>query len=96
MLKEAEALQKSLTQAQSELRKIEVRGFSSGGLVEVIMNAQGELKDIKIKKEAVNLNDLETLEDLIILAFRDAGIKALDISKEKLGNLTKEMNFPPI
>ena len=95
MLKEAEALQKSLVQAQNELGGIEVRGSSRGGLVEVLISAQGEIKDIKIKKEAVDPNDTETLEDLILSAFRNATTKALAISKEKLGKLTGGLGLPP-
>lgn len=88
MIQEAEALQKSLVQAQKELGNIEVKGTSGGGLVEILMSAQGEIKDLKIKKEAVNPCDVETLEDLILAAFKDATTKALSISQEKLGKLT--------
>lgn len=88
MLKEAESLQKSLVQAQSELEKIEVKGSSGEGLVEVLMNGQGVVKDIKIKKEAVDPNDIETLEDLVLSAFRDATNKAVQLSQERLGKLT--------
>ena len=95
MLQEAEALQKSLVQAQDELKKIEVKGTVSGGLVEVLMSAQGEIKDIKIKKEAVDPNDIETLEDLILGAFRDAANKATTLSQNKLDKLTGGIKFPP-
>ena len=96
MLKDAEALQKSLTQAQQELSKIDVQGVSGNGLVEVLMTAQGEIKNIKIKKEAVDPNDIETLEDLILSAFHNAASKAVDISQEKLGKLTGGLDLPPM
>ena len=96
MLKEAQELQKSLMQAQAELGKIDVKGVSGGGLIEVLMTAHGEIKDIKIKKEAVDPNDIETLEDLILSAFRDASTKALSMSQEKLGKLTGKKGFPQI
>ena len=96
MLKEAQALQKSLVQAQSELGKIEVKGISGSGLIEVLMTAQGELKNIKIKKEAVDPSDVETLEDLILSAFREASTKALSVSQEKLGKLTGGKGLPPL
>lgn len=88
LLKEAESLQKLLMGAQKELGNIEVEGNSKDDLVRVLMNAQGVVKDIKIKKEAVNPNDIETLEDLILSAFRDATNKAVKISQEKLGKLS--------
>ena len=94
MLKEAEALQKSLVQAQAELEKIDVKGISGGGLIEILMSAHGEVKNIKIKKEAVDPNDVETLEDLILGAFKDANNKAITLSKDKLGKLTG--GLPPM
>ena len=96
MLKEAQELQKSLMQAQTELGKVDVRGVSGSGLVEVLMTAHGEIKDLKIKKEAVDPNDVETLEDLVLSAFRDAATKALSISQEKLGKLTGGKGLPPL
>ena len=96
MLKEAEALQKSLMQAQAELEKIDVKGIASNGLIEITMTAHGDVKNIKIKKEVVNPNDVETLEDLILTAFRDANKKALELSQDKLGKLTGGKTLPPI
>ena len=95
MLKEAQELQKSLVHAQAELGKVDIKGVSGGGLVEVLMTAHGEVKDLKIKKEAVNPDDVETLEDLVLSAFRDASTKALAISQEKLGKLTGGKGLPP-
>ncbi len=94
MLKDAEKLQKSLSVAQQELSKIDVTGAAGNGLVEISMSAQGEIKNIKIKKEAVDPNDVETLEDLILSAFKDATNKAVAVSQEKLGKLTGGMNLP--
>ncbi len=94
MLREAQELQKSLLEAQTELGKVDVRGSSGGGLVEVLMTAHGEVKDLKIKKEAVDPNDVETLEDLVLSAFKDASTKALAISQEKLGKLTGGKGLP--
>lgn len=88
MLREAEFLQKSLVQAQSELEKVDVKGSSGGGLVEVLMNGQGVIKDLKIKKEAVDPSNVETLEDLVLSAFRDATNKAVQLSQDRLGKLT--------
>ena len=96
MLKEAQELQKSLMLAQSELQKVDVKGLSGGGLVEVLMTAHGEIKDLRIKKEAIDPNDIETLEDLILSAFRDASTKALALSQDKLGKLTSGKGLPPL
>ncbi len=94
MLKDAEKLQKSLVIAQEELSKISVTGNAGGGSVEITMSAQGEIKNVKIKKEAVNPDDVETLEDLVLSAFKDATNKAVNASQEKLGKLTGGVNLP--
>lgn len=96
MLKEAQGLQKSLAKAQSELSKIEVKGTSRNEFVEVTMTAQGELKAVKIKEEAVNPNDIKKLEDLVLSAFKDATGKAASISKQTLGKLTGGLGLPPM
>lgn len=88
MIREAQEMQKNLMQAQKDLANVEVKGVSGNGLVEITMSAQGEVKNIKIGKDAVNPDDVETLEDLVLTAFRDAYSKAADVSKEKLSKLT--------
>ena len=88
MIREAQEMQKNLMNAQKELGNIEVKGSSGNGLIEITMTAQGEVKNIKIEKNAVNPEDVETLEDLVLTAFRDAYSKAADVSKEKLSKLT--------
>lgn len=88
MIREAQEMQKNLMQAQKDLANVEVKGNSGNGLIEITMTAQGEIKDIKIGKDAVNPDDVETLEDLVLTAFRDAYSKAADVSKEKLSKLT--------
>lgn len=88
MIREAQEMQKNLMQAQKDLANVEVKGASGNGLVEITMSAQGEVKNIKIGKDAVNSEDVETLEDLVLTAFRDAYSKAADVSKEKLSKLT--------
>lgn len=95
MMKEAEALQKNLNKVQEELAKIDVVGVSGGGAVEVTMTAQGAIKDIKIQKEYVNPDDVETLEDLILGALKDATQKAVDISQKQIGRVTGGMGGLP-
>lgn len=94
MLREAEQLQKNLNKVQEELAGIEVEGAAGGGLVQVKLTAQGAIKDIKIKKEAVNPEDVETLEDLILSALNDGTSKAVEISQKKIGKLTGGMGGP--
>ena len=96
IMKDAENMQKSLSQAQEELERMEIKGSSSGDLVEIWMNGQGELKNIKIKSDVVNPNDVETLEDLILSAFKDAHNKAISISKDTISKYTMGLGLGPM
>ena len=70
---------------QEELKTIEVTGTSGGGLVEVTMTCEKQVSAVKIKPEAVDPDDIEMLEDLIVASFNDATAKAEEIREEKLG-----------
>ena len=96
MMKDAQGLQKSLSKAQEELKKVEVTGSASGGQVEIIMTGHGEIKDVRIKKEAVDPNNIEKLEALVLEAMRDANKRAVAVSKERLGKLAGGLNLPPL
>ena len=95
LVSEAENVQRSLSQAQEELQKIEIKGSAGGGLIEVWMDGQGELKDIKIKRDLVNPNDVETLESLIVSAFKDAHFRAASVSKDTISKYTMNLGIGP-
>lgn len=54
------------------------------------MTGGAEIKDLSIKPEAVDPNDVETLQDLILAAYRDAHTKAGQLAQEKIGPLTQQ------
>ena len=67
---------------EEELAETEVTGDAGGGLVEVTMTCKKEVVAVSIKPEAVDLDDLEMLEDLIVAAFNDASAQADEETKE--------------
>jgi DNA-binding YbaB/EbfC family protein len=73
--KEAKALQSQFSQMQSQMEKTEVVGSAGNGLVTVTINGSHEIKQLKIKPECVDPEDIEGLEDLIKAAFADANKK---------------------
>ncbi len=85
LMKQAQKMQQELQEAQESLKELEVTGTSGGGLVEVTMTCEKQLSAIKIKPEAVDPEDVEMLEDLIVAAFNDASGKADAIKEEKMG-----------
>ena len=85
LMRQAQKMQQEMMDAQEELKTIEVTGTSGGGLVEVTMTCEKTVTAVKIKPEAVDPDDIEMLEDLIIASFNDAATQAEEIKEEKLG-----------
>lgn len=85
--KQAKMMQDQLSQMQSKLQDLEIVGTAGNGLVTVTMSGDHELKQIKIKPECVDPEDIEGLEDLIKSAFADA-------SKKLQADSMKHMKMP--
>jgi DNA-binding YbaB/EbfC family protein len=87
-LQHAQRMQAGLAAAQQELAEARVQGSSGGGLVTATVDGSGELVGLVITRDAVDVDDLETLADLVVAAVRDATSKAQGKAFEKLGGLT--------
>ena len=85
LMQQAKKMQEQMTKAQEELENAKVVGKAGGEMVVVTMNGKKEIKSIKLDKTAVDPDDVEMLEDLIIVAINDATQKAEELSKEKMG-----------
>jgi len=102
MLKQAQQMQKKMESAQDELKNIEVTGEAGGGVVSVVFNGKNEFISIKIKPEAINPDNpesvdtdtVEMLEDLISGAMKDANKKVADTAESKMSSVTGGMNIP--
>lgn len=94
MMAQLQQMQNKLMKAQEELGNLTVEGTSGGGAVRVTMNGHRELRDIYISPDAVDPEDVETLQEMVAGAFNDASKKAQDLSESKLGGLTGGMNIP--
>ena len=80
LMREAQKMQKNLEKTQSELTNTEYEGSSS--CVKVILNGNKDVKSVKIDSNEFSIDDLELLEDMIMMAFKDAS-KKIDADKEK-------------
>lgn len=85
IMRQAQKMQEDIMKAQEELKNTIVEGTSGGGMVTVKMNGQKEFVSISLKKEAVDPDDIEMLEDLIKAAILDATNKAEELNQDKLG-----------
>ncbi|WP_408612762.1 YbaB/EbfC family nucleoid-associated protein [Glycomyces luteolus] len=85
MLQQAQQMQADMMQAQAELAESEVTASAGGGLVSATVSGDGELKGVKIDPKAVDPEDVETLEDLILAAVQAANTDAKRLAAEKMG-----------
>jgi DNA-binding YbaB/EbfC family protein len=88
LMKQAQKMQQQLLAAQEELAKAEVAGSAGGGLVTATVNGSGELQTVVIDPSVVDPDDVETLQDLVVAAIRDASRAAQELATEKMGPVT--------
>ncbi|PPC92845.1 MAG: YbaB/EbfC family nucleoid-associated protein [Methylotenera sp.] len=74
LMKQAQQMQANMQKAQEELANIEVEGIAANGLVKVQMTCKNEVKRITLDDSV--MDDKETLEDLLVIALKDANTKA--------------------
>lgn len=84
IMKEAQKAQKKAAEVQEKLSSMMVVGSAGGGMVEVTANGHGQIMGVKLKPEAVDKDDLEVLEDLLLVAIQDAQKKAHDLSEKEM------------
>ncbi len=94
MMKQMQQMQKKLEEAQKEIEVTEVTATAGGGVVEVVANGKKEVLSIKIDPEAVDPEDVEMLEDMILAGVNEALRMADKINEEKMGGITGGLNIP--
>jgi len=87
LMKQAQAMQQKMAQAQEDVESSEAEGSAGNDMVKVVINGNKILKSIKIDPKVCDPEDTEMLEDLIIAALNDAYTKADAIKEEKMGPL---------
>jgi DNA-binding YbaB/EbfC family protein len=88
LMKQAQKMQQQLEEAQAELAAAEVTGSAGGGLVSATVTGSGELVSLTIDPKVVDPDDVETLQDLIVAAVRDANRAVGELAAEKMGPVT--------
>jgi DNA-binding YbaB/EbfC family protein len=88
IMKQAQKMQQQVAQAQSELAEAEVTGTAGGGLVTVVVTGLGEFKSVKIDPKAVDADDVETLEDLVLAAIHNGSEAVRELTEQKMGPAT--------
>lgn len=90
LMKQAQAMQKEITNIKNEIDKSTFEGSSS--LVKVVVNGKKEVLSVKISSDATDLSDdISMLEDMIVLAMNDAFLKVDKTTNEKMGKYSNMM-----
>lgn len=91
LMKQAQRMQKQMEESQKEMEEKEVTGTAGGGVVEVTVSGKKEVVKVKIAPEAVDPDDVEMLEDLIVAATNEALRQIEEISQETMSKITGGM-----
>ena len=88
LMKQAQKMQKQMEEATKELQEKEVTSSAGGGVVEVTVSGNREVTKVKIDPEAVDPDDVEMLEDLIMAATNEALRQIEEISAQSMSKIT--------
>ncbi|MBQ6846797.1 MAG: YbaB/EbfC family nucleoid-associated protein [Oscillospiraceae bacterium] len=94
MMKQAQKMQQDMLRVQAELEEAEYTASAGGGVVEATVTGKNRVVGIKIQPEAVDPDDVEMLEDLIVAAIGEAMNQAESDAAEKMKKVTGGMNLP--
>ena len=94
MIKQAQKMQQDMLRMQEEMEQSEFEASAGGGVVTVKMSGKKELISVSIKPEAVDPDDVEMLEDLVLTAVNDALSKVDAANNSKMSSITGGLNIP--
>lgn len=87
MIKQAQAMQANMQKIRKEIDETEYEGVASGGLVKTVFFGTREMKSITINPDIVDRDDVEMLEDMVMVAIKDAMDKINKDEDQKLPKL---------
>jgi DNA-binding YbaB/EbfC family protein len=88
MLKQVQQMQAEMAKAQEELKHEIVEATAGGGTVTVKMTGELKVTEVRIDPDAVDPDDVELLQDLVLAAFNEAVRSAQELQQRKLGAAT--------
>lgn len=94
LLKQAQEMQARMAKIQEELAQKTVQGSAGGGMVQVTVNGQFNLTDVKIEPSVINADEKEMLQDLILAAVNDGMRKARELVSNEMSKLTGGLKIP--
>ncbi len=94
IFEQAQQMQSRLQSMQDDLQNQSVSASSGGGMVKADADGKGQITRIQIDRSIVNPDDVAMLEDLVLVAVKEAQAKAADIAKIEMAKLTGGLNLP--
>ena len=94
ILKQAQEMQARMAKIQEELANKTVQGTAGGGMVQVTVNGQFNLTALKIEPAAINPEEKDMLEDLVLAAVNDGMRKARELASAEMAKLTGGLKIP--
>lgn len=94
MMKQVKKMQQEMEKAQAALKEKTVTGSAGGGAVTVTANGHKEILSVVIKPEAVDPEDVDLLQDLVLTAINDALKKVDELIQQDMGRFTGGLNLP--
>ena len=94
MLKQAKKMQQQLDDVQDGLKDVVVEATAGGGMVKATMSGDGVLQSITIDPQALDPEDVELLQDMIVAAVNEASSNASDVANQRMGAITGGLNIP--
>ena len=94
MMKQVQRMQAEMARLQEELANRRVEGSAGGGAVRVVANGHQELVEVVIDPAAVDPEDVEILQDLVLTAFNDALTQARELAAQEMAKVTGGLKVP--
>jgi DNA-binding YbaB/EbfC family protein len=96
LLKQAQQMQRELDKVREELKKATVRGTAGGGAVQVEVSGDKKVTRVKIDPDLIRGGDTALIEELVLLAAKDALSKAEQLAEKGMSRITGGLQLPGI
>jgi DNA-binding YbaB/EbfC family protein len=94
IMKQAQMMQKRMAQLQQELEERRIEASVGGGMVTAVVSGKQQLISLTIDPKAVDPDDVEMLQDLVVAAVSEALKQSQQLAQEEMAKITGGMNIP--
>ena len=94
MIRQAQVMQRKMSEKQEELKTMTVEASSGGGMVTVVATGGQEIAEVKIEESVMEGGDVEMLQDLVLTAANEALKKSKEMMEKEMSALTGGLNIP--